>query len=183
VSIFPQAATQSELQSELIGQLHASLQKLVGYHRQLMDAVRMERDALVQAELRAIRETTCAKQCLVESIRIEEAVRVRVVSELALLWKRPSAQLLLNQIIIEIQVTDPKGADQLRSALNALTILVKRVMELNDENARFVAHSLEHITNMKRNVLGENTTSSQTYTQQGTRTHTAGASRHISKEA
>ncbi|MDR3605890.1 MAG: flagellar protein FlgN [Oligoflexia bacterium] len=175
------------MSQELIGRLHASLQKLIGFHRQLLEAVRAEKDALVQAEMRAIRETTCTKQVLVESIKLEEAARLRVVAELAAAWGKKPAELPLSQIIIETQATsrglDPKITENLRSSLNALTLLVKRVTEQNQENSRFVERALEHVGNMKRNVLGEASPNSQTYTQQGTRSAASAGNRLISREA
>ncbi len=179
--------------SQVVGRLHASLQKLIGYHRQLLEIVRAEKDALVSAEMKTIREMTCSKQVLIESIRLEESLRARVVAELAQLWNKNPAELTLNQIIIEIQGEKqsargiaPKLPEQLRSSYNALVLLVKRVTEQNQENAVCVERSLEHIKNMKRNVLGEAAPSAQTYTQQGTRTSPPGAgkgSRLISREA
>ncbi len=171
----------------LTGLLHGSLQKLIGFHRQLLETVRAEKDALVEANLRGVRETTCSKQVLIESIRLEEVARVRLVSELAKLWGKNAADLSLGQIIIECQGASrglaPKVSEQLRSSLNALMMLVKRVTEQNQENAQFVEKSLEHIKNMKKNVLGEAAPTAQTYTQQGTRSQNGAGARIISREA
>jgi hypothetical protein len=183
--------TANEAVGLVIAKLHGSLQKLIGYHRQLLEAVRAEKDALVQAEMKAIRETTCSKQVLVESIRLEEAARVRIVGELAILWKRDPATLSLNEIIIQTQGESqsasyglgPKVSDQLRSSFNAIQLLVKRVIEQNRENAGCVERSLEHISNMKKNVLGEAAPASQTYTQQGTRSQPGSGARLLSREA
>lgn len=178
-----QANVQHESSRAALALLQASLQKLIGLHRQLMDFVRTEKDALVQADLRTIQEVTGSKQVLIESIRQEESNRLKHVAELAMCWKRPLRDLSLSQIAVEIQGVDPKGAEQLRSAFNALTILIKRVSDQNRENSRLVEKTLEHLNAMKKNVLGEATPASATYTQQGTRASGTSGSRLISKEA
>ena len=164
-------------------QLYQNLQKLVGLHRQLLDVVRVERQALVDAELRAIEEATFAKQALIESLQRAETERMRTVAELSLAWKRPLGELTLNAIILRVQGDDLKAADQLRSVYNALAILIKRVTEQNEDNKALVTKSLEHLQQMKFNVLGDTTPKSNTYNQQGKKAHGTGASRLISQEA
>lgn len=166
-----------------IAEIHASLQKLVGLHRQLLDVVRVEKEALIEANLRAIQEATCSKQALIESIKQEEVRRQQNVAELAILLKRPMSELTLLEIAIAVQGEEPRGADQLRSAFNALSILIKRVSEANRENATLVERSLEHIREMKKNVLGDAHSSSNTYTQQGTRSNAPSGARLFEREA
>lgn len=143
----------------------------------------MEREALVSADLKGVQEATYAKEALIEAIRHQELERLRITTELALSWKKPLRELTLPTIIIAVQGKDQQGAEQLRSAFNALTILIGRIQEQNDSNKGLVQRSLEHIQNMKRNVLGEGVSHSQTYTQQGQRATNAGGARLISKEA
>ena len=166
-----------------LSEIYQVLQKLVGLHRQLMDTVRMERDALVQADLKSIRDATCAKQALIEAIKQAETVRIKLLGELALLWKKPIRELTLPQIIIAVQGSDLKGAEQLRSIFNTLTILVQRIREQNDDNRTFVECSLEHVNEMKQNILGASVPKSNTYTQQGQKSNPVSGARLISKEA
>jgi flagellar biosynthesis/type III secretory pathway chaperone len=161
----------------------ASLQKLIGLHRQLLEACRVEREALVQADLRQIQESALSKQGLIDSIRQAENQRIDAVTELARRWKRPVRELSLSNIIIAIQGNDPKGAEQLRSAFNALTVLIQRITEQNDDNRILVERSLTHVNDMKRNVLGEAVPKSDTYTPQGQRSGVTGGARLISHEA
>ena len=90
--------------------------------------------------------------------------------------------MTLGQIAIEIQGKDPKQAEQLRSAFNALSILIKRATDQNQENQRLVERSLEHVHAMKKNVLGEATPRSDVYNQKGHRSTGQAGSRLISKE-
>lgn len=163
-------------------QIQETLQKLIGLHRQLLDAVRMERDALVQARVRDIEDAVYAKQALIEGIRQAEAARMKFVAELATLWKKPARDLTLGNIVIEIQAREPKFAEQLRSALNALNILIKRVSEQNEDNRALVDRSLESIHTMKKNVLGEVSPKTDVYNQKGHKAAATASSRLISKE-
>lgn len=166
-----------------INQIYQGLQKLIGLHRQLLDTVRMEHDALVQADLKSIEECTFAKQALIEAIKQLETERLKAIGELAVLWKKAPSELTLSKIIIEVQGNDLKFADSLRSALNTLTIMVKRVAEQNDENRILVERCLEHIREMKKNVLGEATPKSDVYTAKGKKASNGASSRLLSKEA
>ncbi|MGK5082221.1 flagellar protein FlgN [Bdellovibrionota bacterium FG-1] len=163
-------------------QIRESLQKLIGLHRQLLEACRLEREALVQADLNGIEETTQEKQALVEAIRAAEVERLNHVATLAMAWKRPLRELSLSNLILAVQATAPKMSDQLRSNLNALTVLLDRIQEQNDDNRRLVERSLVHVNQMKKNVLGEAVPKSNTYTAHGQRQATTSGARLISKE-
>ncbi|MGZ3689374.1 MAG: flagellar export chaperone FlgN, partial [Bdellovibrionota bacterium] len=129
-------------------------------------------------------EASVAKQALVEAIRQSDTERMGLVGELALAWKTPVRDLTLPNLVIAIQGDDPKGAEQLRSAYNALTILIQRITEQNQDNAEMIQKSLEHLSVMKKNVLGEAVPKSNTYTQKGQRADgQQGGARLISKEA
>lgn len=168
---------------KILIQIYQNLQKLVGFHRQLLDIVRLERQALVQANLGEIQSSTTGKQVLIESIQQVESARLKLMGELAIQWKRPYRELTLPNIIITIQGIDPKGAEQFRSSYNALTILIQRITEQNRDNRLLIEKSLEHVGEMKKNILGEVSKKSNTYTQQGQRTTHHPVSRLISKEA
>lgn len=165
-----------------VEQVYQTLQKLIGLHRQLLENVRAEHQALVNADVKAIQEATFAKQALIEQIQGAESARLKAMVELSQVWKKPLKDLTLGAIAIEIQGRDAKGAEQLRSSLNALTILIKRVSDQNTANRALVDRSLENIHEMKKNVLGEATPKSEVYTQKGQRAPGSGGARLISKE-
>jgi flagellar biosynthesis/type III secretory pathway chaperone len=167
---------------ENIELLHQVLQKLIGLHRQLLDTVRLERDALVQANLKDIQEATFAKQALIEAIRQTECQRISVLEQVAKAWGIAPAGLTLSEVIIRIQGSDIKTAELLRSVLNTLTILVKRVSDQNDENRILVDGFLNHLAEMKKNVMGESLPRSDVYNQAGKRAPQPSGARLISKE-
>lgn len=106
----------SENQNATLREIHQSLQKLIGLHRQLVEVLRAERDAISQAELKGIQDAAYAKAGVIESIRQAEHTRIRHTAQLATEWKTPLDQLVLSHIIMELEPTDAKLADQLRSA-------------------------------------------------------------------
>jgi flagellar biosynthesis/type III secretory pathway chaperone len=166
-----------------VAPIYQIIQKLIGLHRNLMDVVRAEREALTNADLKGIQDANAQKEALVQAIRQQEADRLRTVGELAIQWKRPFKDLSLQNIIIAVQGTDLKAAEQLRSSFNALTHLVSRVQEQNRYNAELLEKSLAHLLSMKKNILGEATPKSDTYNPQGQKTSSSASSRLISKEA
>ena len=165
-----------------VSQLYQNLQKLVGLHRRLMDSVRNEHDILVQADVKAIQEMTTEKQMLLESIRLAEVDRIKSVELLSSEWSIPVEELSLSRVIVQLQGTDQKQAEQFRSTLNALTVLIQRITEQNLENRKLVEASLQHVHRMKRNVLGAGAPRASTYTAQGQPAQGNGPSRLISRE-
>jgi flagellar biosynthesis/type III secretory pathway chaperone len=166
-----------------LNQIYDVLQQLTGLHRQLLEVVRLERAALIEANLKSIHAITAKKQTLVEGVREAEKQRLRLITELSTLWKRPVKELTLPNIIIEIQGRDLKSADQLRSIFNTLTILIQRITDQNNANRVLIERSLEHIGAMKRNVLGDSTSTANTYTPSGQKSGGAHVSRLFSGEA
>ena len=164
-------------------EIYQTIQKLIGLHRQLLDSVRAEREALVAADVKAIEEATVLKQGLIEAIRQAEAARLRWTGELAMVWRKAPGELTLSNLIIIIQGRDLKLAEQFRTALNAITVLIDRITEQNDANRSLVEKSLEHVREMKQNILGETVPKSTTYNPQGQRSGGMQGARILSKEA
>jgi hypothetical protein len=167
---------------ERIQELYQILQKFTGLHRQLLELIRAEREALVSADLKSIQEMTYAKEAVLQLIAQQEQIRLAKAAEIAKIWKQSPSDLTLKKMIIEIQGRDTKLADQLRSAFNTLTLLVQRALDQNSENKKLVEASLQHISAMKENVLGEIAPSANTYTPTGQKAQGRAGSRLISKE-
>ncbi len=166
-----------------LDQLYACLQRMLGLHRQLYEVCKMEREAFVAADIKLITEHTHAKELVIETIRLAESERIRISTDLAFQWKKPLRDLTLNFIIQEIEPHDAPTAEKFRSALTALTVLIERAKKLNESNRDFVERSLEHVNEMKRNVLGEAQPSTDTYGNQGQKVAQTGGARMLSTEA
>lgn len=167
----------------LLNPLLKSLQRLLGLHRQLLDCVRAEKEAFRDANLKAIQEGTYAKEALIESIKGVEHERLKVMAVISQQLKKPLKDLTLPKLIIEVQGKSPALAEQLRTAYNALTVIIQRISEQNRYNHGLIEQSLMHLNHMKRNVLGESAPRSNTYSAQGQKVNGAGSSRLLSKEA
>lgn len=166
--------------------LHECLQRLIGLKRQLLEIIRAEHEALVQAQVKSIQEATYAKHGIIEAIREKESERRIALAEISTLWNKPTESLTLSALIQSLQnssnTRDQKRAELFQNNLNILTLLLKRVSEQNDENRILVEKFLIHLNQMKLNVLGELSPKADLYTQQGTRANVSTAARLISKE-
>jgi hypothetical protein len=169
--------------NETLNSIYQILQKLIGLHRQMLESVRLEHQGLVEADLKAIEEATRTKEALIAAIRQQESLRIKHTAELAVEWKRSLRELTLTEIILTVQAKDIKAAEQFRSALNALTVLISRVKEQNSANHMLVEKSLLHVGNMKNNVLGQTVKRTETYTHRGQRAVKPGEARLLSREA
>lgn len=169
---------------ETVRKIHQLLQKLTGLHRQLLELVRAERVALVEAEQRSIHDVTLRKEALIEQIRLTERDRLRLTGELAIEWRRPFKDLTITQIILQAQGPDVKLSEALRVSQQALIVLVERIIEQNKANQVLVDQSLEHVQTMKTNVLGSKSPHTSTYNTKGQRTNlsSSAASNLLSKE-
>lgn len=171
----------------MLEQLKNLLSRLIGLHRQLLDLLRLEKEALVLSDKPAIEEAALAKDACLQAIGQTERDRVRLIGELALSWKRPVTQLTLTTIIQELEqsIDSQKKAmsHALRSQLNALVVLIERVQEQNTYNGALIEKALQHVDSMKSNVFRNDAPQSQTYTQSGGRAQAPTQSRILSKEA
>jgi flagellar biosynthesis/type III secretory pathway chaperone len=156
---------------------------MIGLHRQLYEICKMEREAMVAADVKAIGEQTSAKELVIETIRHAEAERIRASVGLAAEWEVPLEALTLTKIIQDVEPTDPKTAQDFRSAYTALTVLIDRARKQNESNRQLLEKSLEHVREMKKNVLGEAVPASDTYGNQGQKLAQTGGARLLSTEA
>lgn len=167
----------------MLEKLQAALSHLIGLHRQLLETLRQEREALTSANKSGIEECAFAKDACLQAIAQAERERGMIVAELSIEWKRPLSQMTLNWILTETEPTQPAVASALRSQLNALVILIERVQEQNQYNGALIEKALAHLDAMKSNVFQNDAPQAQTYTPQGSRALAPSQSRLISQEA
>ena len=169
--------------SEILDRIYSVLQRMLGLHRQLYDICKMERESIVNLDLKALADHTSAKELVIETIRQAEAERIRESARLSLEWNVPLPSLTLNYIIQEVEPKDSKRAERFRSALTALTVLIDRAKKQNESNRDLIERSMVHVQEMKKNVLGEAVPASDTYGNQGQKVGQTGGSRLLSTEA
>jgi hypothetical protein len=167
-------------------QLHGSLQKLIGLHRQLYELVKIEHEAITQADTKGTYEAVANKEAIIHWIHQEEQSRQAITHLLIQSEKLASEEpITLKSIIIHFQVVRPELSNRLQSDLNALVVLVERIKKQNDLNGELIGLSLRHISNMKNNIFGETTHQAKTYNQMGQKNQASSNShgpRLVSKE-
>jgi flagellar biosynthesis/type III secretory pathway chaperone len=152
---------------EWVDQLQTVLNQQVGYHRQLLECVRKEHEALTSANISGIQEITYSKEAFIHAIGQAETKRTEIMSSIVAMVNR-GVPLVLSELIIKVQGFSLKKADQLRNTLQTLQILTARIREQNTFNGQFLQKSLEHIQVMKRNVLKEQSINPGVYSAKGT---------------
>jgi len=170
---------------QIVQDILGILQKMVGLHRQLLEHVRLEREALVLADRKVIQEQALAKRGVVESVNLLEERRRGLTLTLARLWQKQPEKVVLSEIILELQVRAPKLAESLRSTQSALRILVERVIAQNESNRQLLETSVKHVDAMKKNILGEADPLRAGYNPSGQRGGSVqqGQARFLSREA
>ncbi len=163
-------------------QIHEILQRLIGFHRNLLELARQQKDAITEAQLSRIQEITSAQEFLIESIRLAEAQRLREITGLALVLKRPTKDLQLGDLVLLAQAKNPKLSSQLQTDRNTLALLIQRIEEQNRYNGALLEQSLTHVEKMKTNVLGEGVPKSDLYTSKAQKSAPIQGARLISTE-
>ena len=154
-------ATQSA-ETPILNELVAVLDRMIGHHRDLLEACREERTALSEANLRTISEKTHAKEFLIESIRGLDRRRVELVGELAYTVDR-DVEPTLSAVILACEHEHSEISAKLRSQQTTLVHLVGSIQKANEQNRLFLEVSVTHIEEMKKNVLGEGSPKKETY--------------------
>ena len=158
------------------------LQKLIGLHRRLLELVRAENSALEQLQTKELQEIVYNKEVLIHDCKLAELERVRGMATLGAILRQPIADIALSKFVEILQGINLKEAERFRSVQNTLKILLDRISDQNKTNRAIVEKSLEHVLNMKRNVLGEATAKNETYTSKGKRSDATAGSRLLSRE-
>lgn len=160
--------------------LISNLEELTKNYRQLLDLVRKEKQLLIDANTDLINESNFQKEILLNKIQELDAHRVDFACEVAgqLNISKADARLLN----IANHLGGVQG-DKLRSQHAALEMILKRLSEINKDNAFYaeaavqnVSHALESI---RETLMGQKTYQNKGKYQQG-----ADKSGHlVSKEA
>src|SRR5690606_32234733 len=114
-------------------------------HRRLLECVRLEREALLSADLKSIQENTYAKQALISQVHQQETARIQLTRLVAARLRQDPEDLTPQKIIVALQGSDLKSAEKLRAGLSTLTLLIKRIREQNSDSRSLVEKSLVHV--------------------------------------
>lgn len=139
-------------------QLVESLEDLIKNYRQLLDLVRKEKNILISANIDDLNNLNLSKDEMIISIRQSDAIRIKCVAQVA-------ESLGLSQDNIRLldlaNRTQGELSQRLRTQHATLDILIKRLSELNKQNAQYAESALRNINgainNIKETVSGKST--------------------------
>lgn len=171
-----------EGQAPNLDELMKNLRHQLALYRQLVDLLRDEKAQVIGAQIKELRESTYAKEAILDEINREEQRRLR--------WVRDAAGFLgMAESDITMEVIASKlGREQFESLMsvkNTLLVFVKKAREMNAETRRLVECALKDAQVMKRNVLGLTSDQPQVYGPKGNMGSAArdNGARLLSKEA
>ena len=166
----------------VLTELHQNLQKLLTLHRQLLELLRRERDALVGADAAAIEDRAIEKQGVLDQIAFYDNERRKLLGLVGTTARITADQLTLSRVAIIAQGVQLKMGEQFRSVQQALSHIITRIEEQGAYNRELVERSLETLAQMKRNIIGASEPSPGTYSANGQRSAQAPGARLISRE-
>jgi hypothetical protein len=166
-----------------LGELYQHLQKLLTLHRQLLDLLRAEKEALVDADPGKIEELALSKQGLLDQIALVDELRRRLVASVAAAAKIPAESVALSRVAIIAQGIEVRLGEQFRSVQQALSHILSKVDEQGSYNRSLVEQSLERLIQMKRNIIGSEAPKAGTYSSSGQQNAPGPGARLISREA
>jgi flagellar biosynthesis/type III secretory pathway chaperone len=175
------SAANTEIVRSKSEELQKTLNEILGAHRDLLDIVRTEKSALVAMDAEGTETCLINKEQAIAKLRNLEKKRILICEKLYANLQLPEADHRLSQIAVAIQAVMPERAEKLRSIQNALKILIDRIKSQNTQNMKLVEASLEHLQNMKKNVMGESNPMTRTYNRSKQTQH-KGEPRMLSKE-
>jgi flagellar biosynthesis/type III secretory pathway chaperone len=163
-------------QAPNLDELQKNLRHQLTLYRQLIDVLRDEKEHLVAVRFKEIRESTYAKEAILDEIHREEYRRQK--------WVEQAASFIgvaVKEVTIELIATKIGGPDlyePLVSLKNTLIHMVGKAKEMNGDNRRLVESALKDSQELKKNILGISSEKPQVYGPKGnmgsnTRDHSA----------
>lgn len=128
--------------------LVSNLEDLTKIYRTLLDLLRKEKDLLIKADVEALNESNLTKDACLYKLRALDTARERYARELSHHIGTDSAAPRLLDIAQKIS---GQAGDRLRSMHATLDLLVRRVHEINRDNATYADSAL----NTLNGAMGE----------------------------
>ena len=145
-------------------ELKNNLKHQLALYRQLIDLLREEKNQVIGVQLKELRESTYAKEAILDEISREEFRRMRWVKEAATFLQMSESEMTMDIIAARM------GRDQFEALIslkNSLQVLVKKARDMNAETRRLVESALKDAQVLKRNILGLSSDQAQTYGPKG----------------
>lgn len=145
-----------------------NLEEMTRQYRLLLDCVRKEKELLIQSDVAKLNESNTAKEQILSKIKNIESHRIVSAGELAkVVGTDPDEPRLLE---IAQKIGGLEG-DRLRSIHSTLELLIKRLVDINKDNAVYAASALTVVNsamdNIKESLMGQKTYQKKGNYQQG----------------
>ena len=148
--------------------LITNLEEITKQYRLLLDCVRKEKEFLVQSNIDMLNESNNVKDQILAKIRTIENQRILSAGELAGHVGANTEEPRLLEIAQKIG--GPEG-DRLRTIHSTLELLVKRLVDINKDNAVYAETALivvnSAMDNIKESLMGQKTYQKKGSYQQG----------------
>lgn len=167
-------------QDALYETLSQQLNDLVRLYTHLSEVLAVEKNLLIECELKKIDECTYAKEQVLSKIQEIETQRVQTAAKLSKALTSRDESLRLLELA---KLYHGEKAEQLKSAHAALDLLVNRVIEHNKENFYLAKSALDTVAGTM-NAIRSSVAPSPTYKNKGVMNTNQTQERHlISREA
>jgi len=144
------------------------LGELTKNYRLLLDCVRKEKDFLILTDIEKLNENTFLKEQLIFKIKSLDGLRVNYATELSVTLGLDTQKIRLLEIA---QKMGGSQGEKLRTFHSALEMIIKRLSELNQVNAKYAESALKNVnaamSSFKDSLMGQKTYQSKGKYQQG----------------
>jgi len=109
-------------------------------YRSLLGVLNRERDAVVDSRFEELNEASKEKENLLLQIRILEEQRIQITEKLAGMFECPTWDLTLSRLSA---LVEKEYAVQLDKYRTNMSVLIRDIENLNNQNRELVSHSLD----------------------------------------
>lgn len=156
-----------------------NLDELTKNYRQLLDVVRSEKELLRESNIEKLNAVNTNKEQLITQIKSLDALRGNYATELAHYLGADTTQPRLLELAIKMNGSE---GEKLRTMHSTLELLLKRLVEINRENADSAQRALYNV-NKTLESFKENLSGPKTYTRQQIKSGSDSSGRLVSREA
>lgn len=168
---------------EAIELLRNNLKNQIGAHKQLLEIVRSEHEALIRLDLEHVQEAIFGKEALIGVIFKFERERLVIMQDITKALGVAADEMTLSQLAERVQKNYSPLSEEISQILSTLKTLVQQISVQNGRNRSLVASALKHVREMKQNMIGSLGAMSQTYGRNGKKSETGAEPRLLSSEA
>lgn len=157
-----------------------NLEAQIKLYRHLLDIVRKEKELLISGQIDELNENNKAKEAMLLKLKQLELERKPMVNQLCGLL---GISIQEGRLLELAKYLSAEQSDRIRNLHSVLSLLLKRVQELNGANEKLVQSALAHITGAMK-AITDTLKENPVYQKQGvTSSKGTSSGRLVSREA